>query len=69
MLHRGRRPDEITYYALASSCGHGARPQRAFQLLEAMVPHELLLDGIISSSLAIACEKGARPQRDLELLA
>ena len=42
------------------------QPQRAVQLLEAMLHQGLLPDGITYSALVSACEKGALQQRALE---
>ena len=55
----------ITYGALISACGKGAQPQRALQLLEAMLHQGILPDGITYSALVSACGKGTQPQRVL----
>ena len=46
----------------------GHLPLRAWQLLEAMLHHGLLPEGIAYTALGSACGKGAQPQRALQLL-
>ena len=54
--------------ALVSACGKNTQPQRALQLLEAMLHQGLLPDVITYNALVSACEKGALQQRALEIL-
>ena len=59
--HSGPMPD-------AQCLERGVLPQRALQLLEAMLRQGLMPDGITYDALVSACETGVLQQRALELL-
>ena len=55
----------ITYSVMIRACEKATLPQRALQLLEAMLQHGFLPNVITYSALIRACETGTQPQRAL----
>ena len=67
MLPQGLLPDVITYCAVISACEKATLPQRALEIVEAMLHQGLLPKVITYSALISACGTGTQPPSAMQL--